>query len=560
MGIKFFFSWFKNNYSHHIKIIKRENRPSEKIDNLMIDLNGIIHNCAQKVYEYGAYKGLNSLTNKRRKESFKERQFVLFKEISSYILKLVFLLRPQKRLIICIDGVAPRGKQNQQRQRRFKASLSMEENFDSNCITPGTKFMDFLSKYLDYFIRSEISNENSDWGKAFDVIFSNEKVPGEGEHNCIDFIRKYNNPKESYCIHGVDADLIMLSLATHLPNFYISREDMYSSGEQYHFIDIGKVRNELAYTLNWKTDPFLNDDQVKNLINDFIFLFFAVGNDFLPHIPNVEILNGGVDQLIDTYKLCCCSSQKYLTTTTNIIEKDTLKQLLLLLSEKEKSYFEKKLFDKECFPDELLQKCKEGESVNLKKYKEDYYNFRLKVDNLEKCCLSYFEGLQWVFTYYTSGVPSWSWFYPYYFAPFASDLVSFIDSYKKIDYGTTYPATPFEQLMCVLPSRSAYLLPEPINSLLTDFNSPIIKFYPKEFEIELALCKKDWEGIPILPVLDLKKIRDIYFSYKDRIDKREAARNTENKTKIYKYSKEKSSTFTSYYGEIKNHKVETILL
>jgi 5'-3' exonuclease len=122
------------------------------------------------------------------------------------------------------------------------------------------------------------------------------------------------------------------------------------------------------------------------------------------------------------------------------------------------------------------------------------------------------------------------------------------------------PVSPFEQLMCVLPSRSAYLLPEPINSLLTDFNSPIIKFYPKEFEIELALCKKDWEGIPILPILDLKKITDIYFSYKDRIDKREATRNIENKTKIYKYSKNKNSTFVSYYGEIKNYKVEITYL
>ena len=30
------------------------------------------------------------------------------------------------------------------------------------------------------------------------IVFSNEKVPGEGEHKIINFIRKYGSPQESY--------------------------------------------------------------------------------------------------------------------------------------------------------------------------------------------------------------------------------------------------------------------------------------------------------------------------------------------------------------------------
>ena len=64
------------------------------------------------------------------------------------------------------------------------------------------------------------SSRNCNFPKALSVDrillqanFSNEKVPGEGEHKIIDYIRK-NNPYDSYCIYGADADLFMLSLSS----------------------------------------------------------------------------------------------------------------------------------------------------------------------------------------------------------------------------------------------------------------------------------------------------------------------------------------------------------
>lgn len=273
MGIYHFFVWFKKNFSANIQRLPEGTNVDVKIDNLFIDMNGLFHNAAQKIYEYGSFKPRVRLLNKKPKNE-RQLQKEVFIEVCNNIDTIFYTVNPTKRLVLCVDGSAPACKMNQQRQRRFKNSDEDKDGsvFNSHNITPGTVFMDNLSKYIDWYIKKQIS-ENPLW-RDIEVIFSNEKVPCEGEGKIFSYIRKnLQHNSESCCLHGSDADLIMLSLGTHLDNFYILRDETYDKSIKFLFINISEVSSQLSDMMKWESEKYEYDSN--NAIDDFIFLCIA---------------------------------------------------------------------------------------------------------------------------------------------------------------------------------------------------------------------------------------------------------------------------------------------
>ena len=548
MGIKHFWGWYKKNFGKTIKNLKKDqNFKSVKvdIDNLMIDLNGLFHSSTQKIYEYGSHKPPIRLMSKHRVTLLSKltQQMNVYDDICKNIESLFMLVDPKKRIILCIDGPAPISKQNQQRQRRFRSAAEKDEDefkrFDSNCLTPGTKFMDDLSKYIDNYIRSKMEN-NTKWSNI-EVVFSNEKSPGEGEHKIINYIRNYGDTTDSYCIHGLDADLIMLALGTHLPNFWILREDLYNKWNEFFVLDVGSSRILLTQLMDWNNNETCTYNP-ESAVNDFIFMCFMVGNDFLPHIPSLEIIEGGIDQMLDVYRNVG-ECYGHLTHTINdevIFRKLSLEVFLGTIGQYDKCILEDKLHHKDqFFPDSLLEQNAVLENgvynLDIGGYRKDYYESCIDKDvDIKDLCHQYFVGMQWVLSYYTRGVPDWKWCFKHHYAPFAHELTEHIIDFKFPDKKQTVPTTPFQQLLSVLPPKSSALIPAPLSQLLTNSKSTIKKFCPSKFKIDISGKRKEWEGIVLLPMVDFSIIQKEYSNHIDKVSKTELKRDTLGGSFLYK--------------------------
>jgi 5'-3' exoribonuclease 2 len=383
MGVPAFFRWLTEKYpkiiedvlEERVKLVggngsarvpfdsTRPNPSGLECDNLYIDMNGIIHPCSHP--EQGPQP-------KTEEE--------MYENVCHYVDHLFRVMRPRKLLYLAIDGVAPRAKMNQQRSRRFRSAQEARENleteehvrseltkmgqkvppakkaWDSNVITPGTPFMLRLSEFIRFYIRKRISTDKA-WQKLR-VIFSDASVPGEGEHKIMDHVRLQRSqpgysPNLVHVLHGLDADLIMLALATHEAHFYISREEVLFGRKSQNQNEMRQLENgfrdkqrildeeagdtamqilenkqkaivrvsipvlreylaaEFASCITPGRIPF--QPSLERMIDDIVFLCFFVGNDFLPHLPSLDIRDGALDYLFNVYKRILPTLGDYIT-------------------------------------------------------------------------------------------------------------------------------------------------------------------------------------------------------------------------------------------------------
>ncbi|KAJ6441695.1 5'-3' exoribonuclease 2 [Purpureocillium lavendulum] len=708
MGIPAAFRWLSNKYPKIISPVVEEqpvtmddgtvvpvdttrtNPNGEEFDNLYLDMNGIVHPCSHP---------------EDRPAPKDEEEMML--EVFRYTDRVVNMVRPRKLLMIAVDGVAPRAKMNQQRSRRFRSAQEAKEKeadkqellklvkqqnggvlppehvdnvakkaFDTNSITPGTPFMDILAASLRYWCQYKLNTDPA-WAKL-KVIISDATVPGEGEHKIMSYVRSQrasadHDPNTRHVIYGLDADLIMLGLATHEPYFRVLREDVFFQdskarscklcGQKGHearncrgeakekdgefdekdnaaplkpfiWLHVSVLREYLAAELAVPGLPFRFD--LERAIDDWVFMCCFVGNDFLPHLPALEIREHGIDTLMAIWRDNLPSMGGYVTKDGHI-DWNRAQCILDGLAKQEDSIFKRRKeqedrreanakrrklqhgggggptgrhssdgprkgghqdpnrglqlhpiasFPKEppqamthdmivnrgpakdatmanksaasVLKDQLrstqqsskpevqepssspsgLGKRKASELEDATKYAssrpegtstpeqsdagpvdtvrlwEDGYADRYYQQKFHKgpedqafrhgVARAYAEGLAWVLLYYFQGCPSWDWFYPYHYAPFAADFKGLASLDIAFDQG--YTSKPFEQLMSVLPAASRHALPDVFHSLMLDKDSEIIDFYPEEFEVDLNGKKMAWQGVALLPFIDMSRL------------------------------------------------------
>jgi 5'-3' exonuclease len=126
----------------------------------------------------------------------------------------------------------------------------------------------------------------------------------------------------------------MLALISHEPNVVLLREDnilrkkkqklLAKKGielvlnkekeeESYEFFLISVLREYLELEFIDIKDKIKFQFNMERIIDDFIFLCFFIGNDFLPNLYSFAIETGAMDYLFEFYKYCLPELEGYLT-------------------------------------------------------------------------------------------------------------------------------------------------------------------------------------------------------------------------------------------------------
>jgi len=547
MGIPYYFSYLIKNHS---LIISKLEFLNNNIANLFLDCNSLI-------YDTLNYKNFQT---KIQFENY------IIENVIIKIETIIKAINPSEAIYIAFDGVPPFAKINQQKNRRYKSAYqsNLFKNdvlWDSCAITPGTLFMENLNNAISlHFEKKKFYNSSN---KPLNVILTLSNEPGEGEHKLFEYIRHSNNiATKNSVIYGMDADLIMLSL-NHLKytqNIYLYREtplfisslDKTLSENEKYIININLLGNiiykEITNDIIMKSDTpewlrnaeFTIDISFNkihscafyNKIEDYIFICFLLGNDFLPHFPALNIRLNGFTILLECYKKLFGKNDFIITNNT--INWHNFKKYIKAIAEYEETFIKEvyitrekqsRRFYPETNEEEIMFKFSATPSwernieIFINPYEEEwrhrYYYSLLSINsnepdynkNIETLCTNYLETLQWVYSYYTSSCKNWTTHFKYNYPPLLCDLYSYIP-YFNSEFVTLENSDILNDklLLChVLPKKSLGLLPSKIhNYLLNNYEY----LYKTDYNIVYAFCKYFYEGHVIFPEFNVDEFNN----------------------------------------------------
>jgi 5'-3' exonuclease len=85
---------------------------------------------------------------------------------------------------------------------------------------------------------------------------------------------------------------------------------------------------------------------------------------------------------------------------------------------------------------------------------------------------------------------------------------------------------------------------------MTSTTSPLVSYYPKDFEVDMAGKKQDWEGIVLLPPISIDDFIECYKREVRNVPPNILKRNMVGKSFVYKYNSTLEKQFVSFYGNI----------
>ncbi|KAJ8601816.1 hypothetical protein CTAYLR_007475 [Chrysophaeum taylorii] len=506
MGVPAFYKWLEARYP---AIVVEEC----EVDNLYVDCNGVVHPCCHP---------------EGKPQPKNEEEMVA--NVTKALDEIVERVKPKRLVYLALDGVAPRAKMNQQRKRRFCAARDAEEmaaaaeevrarsvgrefeeqrkRWDHNAITPGTEFMAKLGDAMRDWAESVVVRDPS-----LRVVLSDSGVPGEGEHKLVAHLRA--SPAPSVVV-GMDADLVFLCLVLHNPRLFVLREK--------RMVSIQRIRE----CLRVEFEP----DDLEQFVDDFVLLCIFVGNDFLPPLPALSIPDGGLDLLLVLYERQGLRLTEEKGSAVIVPNVAGLLGLLAVLEpeilRRQRAPTEPPLAQQEDFdaidsPESFARmvevRARERSIIPTENLRLGRGGFRAryhkKINYEPRMCEAYIRGILFVSNYYR-GLTSWSWYYPYHYAPLADDLRRANAVDDRFDLGR--PVAPLVQLVCVLPVASRHCVPRPAQRLMSDD--------PFDLDPNGKPSTLKWLWVVLLPFADVPRVAEAVKKIEPHLSAEERLRNT----------------------------------
>lgn len=384
---------------------------------------------------------------------------------------------PTETLFLAMDGPNPAAKFQTQRQRKFQMDYIADFSYPEKPFDMLSKeqYAEIANKSLEEFLKDFINQPNI---KTKRFLFSSGFAPGESEHKYFSFFREEKGSpnwkhNKNHFIYSNDNDLIFLSLQFTDENFYIVKFWEKDGKMINDVIDISEVRR---YFLNLIYNPFgkgrrdslqvVNNEKV---INDIIALSFLLGNDFIPPFPEIESIDTqSFQKLLNSYVALNSdqnSNYKYLIENDSF-SVQTLKEIV-------------KIF----FNENENQNQNESNSNN--EQQREQAQMILKIFNFT-----------WI--YYSHGVPSWTFYYPYLESPSLKLAVSLMTQEEKASFEYDEIVDPYLKALVIHPATSLSNIPWNIYRIKIPPSPIADKYWP--------LIKPDDK----VPMFNLNEIMEYY--------------------------------------------------
>uniref|UniRef100_A0A8B9GKB2 5'-3' exoribonuclease 1 n=1 Tax=Amazona collaria TaxID=241587 RepID=A0A8B9GKB2_9PSIT len=370
----------------------------------------------------------------------------------------------------------------------------------------------------------------------------------------------------------------------------------------FHLLHLSLMREYIDYEFSPVKDKISFEYNIERIIDDWILMGFLVGNDFIPHLPHLHINHDALPLLYRTYMAILPELGGYINENGHLNLK-RFEKYLTRLSDFDREHFSEVFVDLKWFESKVGNKylneaagiaAEEARKIKQKKqqaqensiclaaleknegevtpktvvedepedddlfetefrqYKRTYYMTKMGVEVVSDDFLAdqaecYVQAIQWILHYYYHGVQSWSWYYPYHYAPYLSDIRNIGELKMKFELGK--PFMPFEQLLAVLPAASKDLLPKCYQHLMISQDSPIIEYYPPDFKTDLNGKQQEWEAVVLIPFIDEKRLLLAMESCNKCLKEEEKRRNTHSACLMYWYAKDVEFQYLSPWPE-----------